>query len=106
LKEKYRNPTADSIGIYTRIESASGVETIVEIDVKVGAPGKAKGTSEGFTVNQSIIDRPSETQKGGYHEIGGWLSLAVRETDRVGEGGHGKNRKEDGGVWYVGERGK
>jgi hypothetical protein len=39
-----------------------GSETIFEIIVRVGASGKAKGTSEGFVVNQLIIDRPSETE--------------------------------------------
>jgi hypothetical protein len=44
-------------------ESVSGVETIFEIGVSVRASQKAKGASEGFVVNQSIIDQPSETQK-------------------------------------------
>jgi hypothetical protein len=44
------------------MESASGVETIFEVDVRVGASGKAKDASEGFIVNQSIIDRASETE--------------------------------------------
>jgi hypothetical protein len=39
-----------------------GVETIGEIGVRVGASGKAKGTSEGFGVNESIADRPPETE--------------------------------------------
>jgi hypothetical protein len=30
--------------------------------VRVGASGKAKGASEGFAVNQSIIDRRLETE--------------------------------------------
>jgi hypothetical protein len=30
--------------------------------VRVGASGKAKGTSEGFVVNQLIIDRVSEKE--------------------------------------------
>jgi hypothetical protein len=30
--------------------------------MRVGASGKAKMTSEGFVVNQSIIDRASETE--------------------------------------------
>jgi hypothetical protein len=55
-------PTADSIRAQTRIESASGVETISEIGMRVGASEKAKGTSEGFAVNQSIIDRRSERE--------------------------------------------
>jgi hypothetical protein len=43
-------------------ESASGGETILEIGVRVRASEKAKGASKGFTVNQSIVDRPSETE--------------------------------------------
>jgi hypothetical protein len=43
-------------------ESASGVETIFEIGVRVGASGKAKGASEGFAVNQSIVDRRAERE--------------------------------------------
>jgi hypothetical protein len=35
---------------------------IFEIGVRVGASGKAKGASERFAVNQSIIDRRSETE--------------------------------------------
>jgi hypothetical protein len=31
--------------------------------VRAGASEKAKGVSEGFAVNQSIVDRPSETEK-------------------------------------------
>jgi hypothetical protein len=38
------------------LESPSGVETIFEIGVMMGASGKVKGTSEVFVVNQSIID--------------------------------------------------
>jgi hypothetical protein len=37
-------------------ESRSGVETIFEIGVRAGASEKAKGASEGFGVNQSIVD--------------------------------------------------
>jgi hypothetical protein len=33
-----------------------------EVGVRVGASGKAKGASEGFAVNQSTVDRPSETE--------------------------------------------
>jgi hypothetical protein len=43
-------------------ESAPGVETIFEIGVTVGASEKAKGVSEGFAGNQSIVDRPSERE--------------------------------------------
>jgi hypothetical protein len=43
-------------------ESASGVETIFEIGVRVGTSGKAKGASEGFVVNQSIVDTRLETE--------------------------------------------
>jgi hypothetical protein len=37
-------------------ESALEAERICEIDMSVGASEKAKGTSEGFAVNQSIVD--------------------------------------------------
>jgi hypothetical protein len=40
----------------------AGVETIFEIAVRVGASEKATGASEGFAVNQTIIDRCSETE--------------------------------------------
>jgi hypothetical protein len=43
-------------------ESASGVETIFEIGVRVGGSGKAKGASEAFVVNQSIVYRASERE--------------------------------------------
>jgi hypothetical protein len=49
-------------GLYS-FESPSGVETIGEIGVSVGGSHKAKGASEGLAVHQSIIDRPSETEK-------------------------------------------
>jgi hypothetical protein len=42
-------------------ESPSGVKTIGEIGVIVGASQKVKSGSEAFVVNQSIIDRRSET---------------------------------------------
>jgi hypothetical protein len=41
----------------------SGAETIAEIGVSVGASEKAKGALEGFALNQSIVDCPSETGK-------------------------------------------
>jgi hypothetical protein len=44
-------------------ESPSGVETIFEIGVTVGAPKKAEGVSEAFGVNHSIIDRPQKQKK-------------------------------------------
>jgi hypothetical protein len=43
-------------------ESPSGAETIGEIDVRVEASRKAKGASEAFDVNQSIVDRATETE--------------------------------------------
>jgi hypothetical protein len=43
-------------------ESASGVETAFEICVRIGASEKAKGASEGFAVDQSIVNRPPETE--------------------------------------------
>jgi hypothetical protein len=43
-------------------ESASGVETIFEIGVRLGASEKAKGMSEAFAVNQSSVDRRSERE--------------------------------------------
>jgi hypothetical protein len=42
LRNKCRDPTADSIRLYIRIKSASGVETIFDIDVRVGASEEAK----------------------------------------------------------------
>jgi hypothetical protein len=41
----------------------SGVETILEMNVRVGPSEKVKGTSERFPVNQSIIDRASVTEE-------------------------------------------
>jgi hypothetical protein len=43
-------------------ELASGAETIGGMGVRVEASEKAEGTSEGFAVNQSIIDRHSKTE--------------------------------------------
>jgi hypothetical protein len=54
---------ADWIRVYTR-SNRCRVETFFEIGVRVGASGKAKRTSEAFVVNQSIVDRASETGTG------------------------------------------
>jgi hypothetical protein len=43
--------------------SALGVETIFEIRASVGASGKAKRASEGYVVNQSIIDPPQKQKQ-------------------------------------------
>jgi hypothetical protein len=82
-------------------ESASGVETILEIGVRVRASGKAKGTSEGFVVNQSIIDRPSETEKEDIIRWKGgraWPSERLIEWERVAV--EKVERRMDGlGIW-------
>jgi hypothetical protein len=43
-------------------ELPAGAETIGEIGVMVGASEKVKSASEALIVNQSIIDRRSETE--------------------------------------------
>jgi hypothetical protein len=81
--------------------SASGVETIFEISMRVGASGKAKGASEGFAVSQSIIDRASETKTKDimrWEGNGAWGPERLIEQDRAAmekiKGG-----MEDLGIW-------
>jgi hypothetical protein len=52
----------------------------------VGASEQAKGTSDGFAVNQSIIDRPSETETEDIMRWEGgraWVSEKLIEWKRV-----------------------
>jgi hypothetical protein len=79
--------------------------------VRVEASEKAKGTSEGFTVNQSIIDRRSETEIETQTETEDMMRWDdgrawVSERRIEWESDHGQNKMEDGGPWYVDERGK
>jgi hypothetical protein len=65
------------------------------MNLGVGVSQKAKGTREGFVVNQSIITRPSA--KEGYHEAGGgrawrperligWEEVAMKKREmRMGD---------------------
>jgi hypothetical protein len=59
---------------------ASGAETIREIDVSVGASQTAKSASKAFVVNQSIIDRASETET---EDILRWESERAWASERL-----------------------
>jgi hypothetical protein len=61
-------------------ELLSGVETIFEIDGRVGVSGKAKGASEAFAVKQPIVDRHSETET---DDILRWESGRARVSARL-----------------------
>jgi hypothetical protein len=61
--------------------------------VRVGASGKAKRMWERFVVDQSIIDRPSETEKEHimrWERRRAWASAAMEKI---------KRRMEDLGMW-------
>jgi hypothetical protein len=69
--------------------------------VRLGGSGKAKGTSEGFTVNRSIVDRASETEaKEIMRREGGraWASKGLIELERAGME-KVKGRTGDFGMW-------
>jgi hypothetical protein len=69
--------------------------------VSVGASETAKGTSEGFAVNQSIIDRCSETETEDIMRWEGgraWRPERLIEWERAAMG-QIEGRMEDLGMW-------
>jgi hypothetical protein len=64
LKEECGDPMADSIRVHIRIESASGVETIGDLDVRVRASGKTKGRRNDLLLtSQLLIDAQKQKQR-------------------------------------------
>jgi hypothetical protein len=69
--------------------------------MRVGASGKAKGTSEGFVVNGSIANRRSERNTEGIARGEGgraWRSERLTEWERAAMAKI-KGRVEDLGMW-------
>jgi hypothetical protein len=74
---------------------------IFEIGARVGASGQVKGASEAFVINQSIIERRSETEK---EDIMTWEGGRAWASERliVWEGPAMRkieSRMEDLGMW-------